>query len=68
MCGNFSTTVKDAKKHQWHHIQGEVKGAVHRYCLRIHTSNLTACFITKVYKNNEVMRNQSFTELVEACG
>jgi len=24
LCGIFSTTVKDAKKHQWHHIQGEV--------------------------------------------
>ena len=24
LCGIFSTTVKDAKKHQWRHIQGEV--------------------------------------------
>ena len=25
LCGVFSTVVKDAKKHQWRHIQGEVK-------------------------------------------
>ena len=24
LCGLFSTVVKDAKKHQWRHIQGEV--------------------------------------------
>ena len=24
LCGIFSTTVKDAKRHQWRHIQGEV--------------------------------------------
>ena len=24
LCGIFSTTIKDAKKHQWRHIQGEV--------------------------------------------
>ena len=28
-CGIFSTTVKDAKKHQWRHIQGEVN-ALHK--------------------------------------
>ena len=29
LCGIFSTTVKDAKKHQWRHIQGEVN-ALHK--------------------------------------
>ena len=29
LCGIFSTTIKDAKKHQWHHIQGEVN-ALHK--------------------------------------
>jgi len=24
LCGIFSTTIKDAKMHQWHHKQGEV--------------------------------------------
>ena len=24
MCGLFSTTVKDAKQHQWRHMQGEI--------------------------------------------
>ena len=24
LCGLFSTVVKDAKKHQWHHVQGEI--------------------------------------------
>ena len=32
------------------HVNTLVKGAVHRYCLRIHISNLTACFITQVYE------------------
>ena len=27
-----------------------LKGAVHRYCLKALTHNLTACFITKVTK------------------
>ena len=29
LCGIFSTTIKDAKKHQWQHIQGEVN-ALHK--------------------------------------
>ena len=29
LCGIFSTTIKDAKKHQWRHIQGEVN-ALHK--------------------------------------
>ena len=29
LCGIFSTTVKDAKRHQWRHIQGEVN-ALHK--------------------------------------
>jgi len=29
LCGIFSTTVKDAKMHQWRHIQGEVN-ALHK--------------------------------------
>jgi len=29
LCGIFSTTVKDAKKHHWHHVQGEVN-ALHK--------------------------------------
>ena len=29
LCGLFSTVVKDAKKHQWRHIQGEVN-ALHK--------------------------------------
>ena len=29
LCGIFSTTVRDAKKHQWRHIQGEVN-ALHK--------------------------------------
>ena len=29
LCGIFSTTVKDAKKHQWQHVQGEVN-ALHK--------------------------------------
>ena len=28
-CGIFSTTIKDAKKHQWQHIQGEMN-ALHK--------------------------------------
>ena len=29
LCGIFSTTIKDVKKHQWRHIQGEVN-ALHK--------------------------------------
>ena len=29
LCGIFSTTIKDAKRHQWRHIQGEVN-ALHK--------------------------------------
>ena len=29
LCGIFSTTIKDAKRHQWQHIQGEVN-ALHK--------------------------------------
>ena len=29
LCGIFSTTVKNAKKHQWQHIRGEVN-ALHK--------------------------------------
>ena len=29
LCGIFSTTIKDAKKHQWRHILGEVN-ALHK--------------------------------------
>ena len=24
LCGLFSTVIKDAKKHQWRHVQGEI--------------------------------------------
>ena len=29
LCGIFSTTIKDAKRHQWQHIQWEVN-ALHK--------------------------------------
>ena len=34
LCGIFSTTVKDAKQHQWCHVQGEIN-SLHMFIFNI---------------------------------
>jgi len=52
--GIFSTTVKDAKKHQWHYIQGEVNA--------LHKLDTTMAFLLMNEKITE-----SFTKYSDAC-